>query len=129
MDGREIAAILDKLANDIQQAPIELVGVSVNVRGGTGGSVTGLTIQVEAGPSGTSSTGMHVRVDANDYAQKASQLVSELRSASNEARSGSASRGWIKSLIEKAQGLGNLALNKSIDAAIAALAAYLMGSG
>ncbi|MEN5106667.1 hypothetical protein [Brucella anthropi] len=125
MDGREIAAILDQLATDIQNAPIELVGVSVNVRGGGGGSVTGLAIHVEAGPAGTSSTGMRVRVDANEYEQKASQLITELRSASNEARSGSPSRGWIKSLIEKAQGLGNRALNKSIDAAVAALAAYL----
>lgn len=121
MTHKQVADILLRLAEEIETAPVQLVGASVSVTGGQGGSVTGLRITAQAGPEGTETIGMKISVDPAAYASKASDLVSDLREAAAAANDSMPARGWIISLIDRAKGLGNRALDSAVGTAAAEL--------
>ncbi|RWX71883.1 hypothetical protein [Mesorhizobium sp. M2A.F.Ca.ET.039.01.1.1] len=120
MSNTDLANALERFARTIETAPIELVGVMVNVAAGPGGgSVTGLKIEATAGPDGTRTVGMQVTVDAGAYATKSRELVTEIREAAASAATALPAKGWIMSLVDRARSLGNRALETGITTAAA----------
>jgi hypothetical protein len=127
MTNTAVADALDRLASQIEAAPVHLVGASINVSGGPGGgSVTGLRIDAVAGPRGTHTTGMRIEVDPRVYAADANALVADLREAASAARTSLPARSWISGLIDRTGKLGNKALESAVGTAAAEIAkAYL----
>ncbi|MEQ1939774.1 hypothetical protein ABMA46_16120 [Mesorhizobium sp. CN5-321] len=126
-DMTNIAKVLSALADQIERAPIHLVGASINVSGGNGGSATGLRISVSAGPKGTSTTGMIISVDPNEYTTKASGLVADLREAAAAAENAKPAKSWVFGLLDRAKSLGNKAIDTAIVAAVNALTKAYVG--
>lgn len=112
-----VKEILERLADKLEKAPVRLVGASVSVTGGNGGSVTGLSISVSSGPPGTSTVGMHVSVDPGKYDMALKDLLSDLREAAKAAETQKPAKSWIKMLLEKASRLQNQAISGIIGGA------------
>lgn len=114
--------ILEHFASQLERAPAHIVGAKVSVTAGAGGSVTGLIVEANAGPAGTSAVGMHVIVDAGKYQRDLAELVSDIRDAAKAAESENPPKGWIKILLQKASGLPNEAIKGIIGGAAFELA-------
>ena len=127
MTNTQLADALENLAYQIETAPVHLIGASVSVAAGPGGgSATGLRISVVSGSPGTHVVGMQVSVDAGAYQAKAAELVADLREAASSAKQAMPAKGWIKSLLERAKGLGNRALDTTVITAAAEIMKYLV---
>lgn len=119
----KICEILERLASEIENAPVRLVGGSVSVTAGPGGgSATGLSISVVSGAKGTHTVGMSVTVDSGKYAKDASDLVRDIREAAEAAKQNQPAKGWLKSLLDRAKALPNVALQGIIGNAAYELA-------
>jgi len=123
---QELAEVLNKLAKNIETAPIRIVGASVNVVGGQGGSVTGLRIDAIGGAPGTHTTGMRIEASNVDYPERMKELVSDLREAATAAHATLPAKAWIMGLVDRAKALGNRALDSSVASAAAEIAKAYM---
>ncbi|WP_139247777.1 hypothetical protein [Hyphomicrobium sp. CS1GBMeth3] len=124
-----LAAALTKLAHAIEvssSAPV--IGMQVIASNdGTSRNVTGVSINVTAGPGSGSVTGMSVSVTSGQNTLE-KNLIRELLEAATAVREGKAAKSWIDSLLLRVRDLGNRALDSAVEGAAAAATAIFIGA-
>lgn len=113
----ELASLLERLADALENGPVHIVGARISVSGGQGGSATGLNIVVTGGAPGTASTGMRIEVSDGDYNREAPTLAKEAREAATLLREGRPPASWLQSIVNRAGGLGNKFLDSLVSEA------------
>lgn len=117
----QVIAEFEKLRVALLHGPVNLVGASVVVDVGRGGSVTGLSVVVSGAGPGTHSVGLSVTVNVEKYQKEAGALAREIEEFLRVSRTSGPPTTWATTLIDKAKALGNRALDGIIGAAAATL--------
>lgn len=115
----DLANALERLASDLAAQPISIVGMQVTAQGGAhGGTVVGMYVDMSNARPNANGDVIGLQVTASyDGTNPNAALIGELCEAAASLREGQASKGWIKSLLERVDKLGMAALASGVAAA------------
>jgi len=147
---------LNDLASEIEKFPPAIIGSDIFVHSSNGGRAIGSSISITAGSGGGAMVGERITVIADKPGQtvigkritmvvgdgpaiappsgassqtEIDEIIQQLREAAGILKDTNASKGWIKSLLDKVSSWGTPALSGAISGASNAMTKFFLTGG